>query len=465
MKLITKIVGATLGLAMAVGVGVGVANYNNKAVNEVNAATIGTNLAQVTSLVSGKQYVIVGNNNGYALPTSPTLSSGKVAGTAIASVPIGASGYLWTFTQSGSYWLIGDGTHYIYHSNGGASGTNLAYGDSQASYPWKLTYSTSSQNHWTFKGVVAPSTENSRGMLCNGSNFGGYALSNESSYKYMNIYEPIKIDQTLSSSVESAYADETITISSDATTTVTWSIVEGAGTTAEGASVTSEGVVSVTGAGTVTVKAVASGYNDATKQVTFNVRPAGTYYDVTFDSDGGSISPAKLSILSGSTFAFPSPGTKEHYTFDGWTSDLINYYNPGDTSPAVTGDIEYLGFWTKDPTYAVTYSAGSNGTGSFVDDDEHFSGEYTLLPFNSLTGVSAASDYQFKDYTVGGVRKNPGDVINIDSAVTVTVNFEELNYKVVFGTADGTAGISNFNNTSFVIPAGVTLNNMSSNVK
>ena len=31
-KFLTKILGATLGLAMAIGVGVGVANYNNKAV-------------------------------------------------------------------------------------------------------------------------------------------------------------------------------------------------------------------------------------------------------------------------------------------------------------------------------------------------------------------------------------------------------------------------------------------------
>ena len=38
MKLITKIVGATLGLAMALGVGVGVANNNNKVVKEVSAA-------------------------------------------------------------------------------------------------------------------------------------------------------------------------------------------------------------------------------------------------------------------------------------------------------------------------------------------------------------------------------------------------------------------------------------------
>lgn len=38
-KFLTKILGATLGLAMAVGVGVGVANYNNREAKEVNATT------------------------------------------------------------------------------------------------------------------------------------------------------------------------------------------------------------------------------------------------------------------------------------------------------------------------------------------------------------------------------------------------------------------------------------------
>lgn len=74
--------------------------------------------------------------------------------------------------------------------------------------------------------------------------------------------------------------------------------------------------------------------------------------------------------------------------------------------------------------YTVTYSAGTNGTGSYQHTQQP-EGNYQLLPFTSLTGVSASSGYRFKDYTVGGVNKNPGDTITINSATTVTVNFEE----------------------------------------
>ena len=191
-KLFSKIAALSVGLALAIGFGVAVSHETK----EADAATVGTSLAQVTELTSGNQYVIVGNNNGYALPTNPTVNNGKITGTAIASVPDDGAGYLWTITKSGNYWLIGDGSKYIYHSNGGSSGTNLTYGTS-TTYKWKLTYSTSTQNHWTFKGVDG-TTENSRGMLCNGTSFGGYALSNESGYKFMNIYEVVST-KTLSS--------------------------------------------------------------------------------------------------------------------------------------------------------------------------------------------------------------------------------------------------------------------------
>ena len=271
--------------------------------------------------------------------------------------------------------------------------------------------------------------------------------------------------QIVSSDKESTYSDETITVSSTAETSVTWSIVSGSGTTATGASVTPSGVISVTGPGTVTVKAVANGYSDATKQVTFIERPAGNFYDVTFDSDGGSASPDPLEILEGGTFDFPSPGTKEHYSFRGWTSDLNNFYNVGDTSPEVTDDVEYIAWWDEDAKYTVTYSADSNGIGSFADENK-YGGTYVLLPFNSLTGVNAEDGYRFADYTIGGVHKNPGDSFELSSNTVVTVNFEEIpkEYEVIFGTTDGTAGLSDFDNTSYIIPSGVTLDNMQGNL-
>jgi len=203
-----------------------------------------------------------------------------------------------------------------------------------------------------------------------------------------------------------------------------------------------------------------------TGDVTF-VASWAAVYSVTFNANGGSSSPASQSVESGSTFTFPSAGTKTHYSFDGWTSTGDEpYYAVGATSPAVTGNITYTAHWTEDAKYTVTYSAASPASGSYAHNN-NYGGTYTLLPFASLSGITYDSDvYQFKNYTVGGVNKNPGDTFTLSAATTVTVNFEEkpLVYQITFGTAEGTSGITSFSNTAYVIPSGVTLNNIQGNV-
>ena len=76
-------------------------------------------------------------------------------------------------------------------------------------------------------------------------------------------------------------------------------------------------------------------------------------------------------------------------------------------------------------THDVTYSAGSNGSGSYVHADQT-EGTYSLLPFASLTGVSASSGYRFKSYTLNGDERAPGYEFTLDSDVSITVNFEVI---------------------------------------
>lgn len=128
----------------------------------------------------------------YAIPETPTLSSSKIAGVEITvSQTAGgvnyvstanAEGYTWTIADATNGQTISDGTKYIYHSNGGASGTNLAYG-TNTSYTWKIE---KEDTELTFKGMSG-STTYSRGLLFNGSVFGGYALSNEDASGYYRI--------------------------------------------------------------------------------------------------------------------------------------------------------------------------------------------------------------------------------------------------------------------------------------
>ncbi len=153
-----------------------------------------------------------------------------------------------------------------------------------------------------------------------------------------------------------------------------------------------------------------------------------TYWTVSFNVDGGSASIASKEVEDGDTFEFPNPGTKTHYSFDGWSSDGGNtLYDAGDESPAVDDDIEYTAYWTQDAQYTVTYSAGANGSGSYSTTE--YGGTYTLLAYASISGdtkVSASSGYRFKNYTVGGVNKDPGDTFTLSAITTITVNFEQI---------------------------------------
>ena len=266
--------------------------------------------------------------------------------------------------------------------------------------------------------------------------------------------------QTITASADSAYSDEEITLSTNADT-ATWSITDNAAqaelSTFNGKST----VVSANKAGSVTIQATSVGFTTVNKTVTFEERPAGTYYTITFDEDGGSNHPENKTILEGETFVFPSPGSKAHYSFLGWTSDLNTFYQTGDSSSAVNSDADYLAYWEEDDKFTISYTAGDNGTGLFADGN-HYASTYTLLPFADLTGVVASNGYRFKNYTVGGINKNPGDTFELNSNTEVTVNFEviPLEYVVTFGTNEASGSLSDFSNTSFIIPSGVLLDNI-----
>ena len=147
-------------------------------------------------------------------------------------------------------------------------------------------------------------------------------------------------------------------------------------------------------------------------------------YTVTFNSSGGSSSPESIPVEDGLTFTFPSPGTKAHHSFLGWSSDGgTTKYAAETTSPAVVDNITYIAQWSEDAFCTVTYSTVSHGTGSYAHTHQYL-GTYTLLAFNLLDGVTAESGYQFKNYTVGGLSKDPGDTFTLEEATTIIVNFE-----------------------------------------
>lgn len=140
------------------------------------------NYAIVSAEQSGKYY---------ALPTSPTVSSGKITAQEITVsesngvkyiTTANANGFTWTIASDNNGYTLSDGSKYIYHSNGGASGTNLAYGTS-TSYTWAFT---ADGDYVTMAGMNG-STINNRGLLFSGTTIGGYALSNANSSGYYKV--------------------------------------------------------------------------------------------------------------------------------------------------------------------------------------------------------------------------------------------------------------------------------------
>lgn len=144
----------------------------------------------ISKLKDGSQLLIVAKSGEkyYQLPVNPTVSSGKITGKEVSvsdNTIMADAVNSWTITASGSYWQLSSSNKNLYHSNGGASGTNLAYGTS-TSYPWSISnYNTAS---CTFKlAGVANNTVNSRGMLMNKTTFAGYSLTNIDATDYAAI--------------------------------------------------------------------------------------------------------------------------------------------------------------------------------------------------------------------------------------------------------------------------------------
>ena len=145
-------------------------------------------------------------------------------------------------------------------------------------------------------------------------------------------------------------------------------------------------------------------------------------YTVSFNANGGTGSMSDVTDVYGNYKLPDCSFTYSGKEFAGWKAN-----NSGDLIDAgatynVDADVTFYAQWSD--LYNVTYAAGTYGTGSFVDSNK-LAGTYTLLAFSSLTGVSANNGYKFKNYTVGGINKNPGETITLSANTTVTVNFEE----------------------------------------
>lgn len=160
--------------------------------------------------------------------------------------------------------------------------------------------------------------------------------------------------------------------------------------------------------------------------------PAATY-TVSFNKNGGTGNMNPVTDVSGS-YTLPANGftAPDGKVFAGWKANNAGETIAAGGSYTVDDDVTFYAQWAD--AYTVTYTAGANGSGSYAHTLQP-AGTYTLLQFASLTGVSASSGYRFKNYTVGGVNKNPNQTFELSAATSVTVNFELIPEETTYNFA------------------------------
>ena len=446
-KLFTKIAALALGATMAVGVGVAFAS-NSKVAEPVNAAdqlaytlTFGTGTNSSTAVTtSTTAATTMSGGTDYVTSTPYTSLSGNVykSGTSNA-LKIGKSGSAGSVTLALSNSGKVKATKIVINARniGGSKNVgatinvnSLGAQTSNDSTFTDMTYTYGSATDIT--GITIASNKsvfiNTVKVYISGSTpltsitLGGAASSNA-----MSIGSSDFTAKTVSVTLNpSGATDQKVNIAHQSGTSGLFSVSSSATCTSGSGSFTVTGLGNTSGSETFRIKGntETSVYVDL---VVTALDDSATYWTVSFDVDGGSASIADMEVEDGDSFEFPSPGTKTHYSFAGWSSDGgTTKYAAGATSPLVDDDIEYVAYWTEDAKYTVTYSAASPASGSYPHTNQ-YGGTYTLLAFASLSGITYdSSTYRFKNYTVGGVDKNPGETFTLSAATTVTVNFEEI---------------------------------------
>ncbi|MBR5232572.1 MAG: bacterial Ig-like domain-containing protein [Clostridia bacterium] len=151
------------------------------------------------------------------------------------------------------------------------------------------------------------------------------------------------------------------------------------------------------------------------KTIVIPVNVSANSYTVTFNANGGSVSPSSKSVTYTSTYgSLPTP-TRSGYTFNGWyTSSSGGSQIGSGTTVTTNGNHTLYAHWSKN-TYTLTYNTngGSSGSGTASGDSvytiksdipEKFG--YTFLGWSKSSSATSAS-------------YKPGDSITLTSNTTL----------------------------------------------
>ena len=167
---------------------------------------------------------------------------------------------------------------------------------------------------------------------------------------------------------------------------------------------------------------------------------AANTYIITFDAQGGTVSPASQTVTYGTAVGtLPTP-TLNNNTFGGWftgTNGSGTQYT-ATTVYNTVGDITLYAKWTPIPPNTITASAGSNGTISPSGNVSVNQGDSQTFTFTPNTG------YEIDQVLVDNVN-NPAAVSsgsytfsNVTANHTISVSFKAKQYTLTFDAKGGT---------------------------
>ena len=394
---------------------------------------------------TGDYAIVSAEQNGkyYALPTNPTVSSGKITAEEITVsetddvkyvTTANASGFTWTIAAATNGYTLSDGSKYVYHSNGGASGTNLAYGNAT-----NLTWAFSEDGNYVTMAGMNGDTTNDRGMLFQGTTIGGYSLQNATASGYYKVMIlPISAGSTTyywSNPVAATVEQPVITVAANpflfsTTATITCDT--------DGATIKYSydnsawndysSALTITETTTIYAKAIKDENEStvASVEVTKNLaNPNVTVSgDLTLDLDG------ETNVSAGTLTAAV---TYENAAVPSATVTWSGNNNAVATIDASTGAVTLL--TTGTVTFTATYAGNSDyaeatGTKTITVVDNKAPGSegnpYTVADVIALNPTSTSeavkTDVYVKGYIIGAVDGGTGELKNVDESNSINTN-------------------------------------------
>ena len=161
-------------------------------------------------------------------------------------------------------------------------------------------------------------------------------------------------------------------------------------------------------------------------------------YTITYNANGGSVTPSLITRELGSVITLPTP-TKNNYTFTGWTASTDGeIYNGGDDY-TVNGNVTFTANW-QSTQYNITYNA-NGGTGALsiqtatkgvqttLSETKPTRTGYTFLGWSTSQTATTAT------YSAGGSYIYSGPETNV---TLYAVWKEEIKtYTIIFMLEDG----------------------------